>query len=64
MSEPSDILGNPLTAGESRLLEAYGVLQALHADAELSPTAQANVAEAIAALWQALNNLGLTDERP
>lgn len=59
-----DVLGNELTASEQRLVEAYGVLQALHEDPGLSPTAKAGVAEAIASLWQALNNLALTDDRP
>ena len=60
----NDILGTDLTPSETRLLEAHRVLEALHADPELAPNAKASVAEAISSLWQALNNLALTDERP
>lgn len=58
-----DILGQPLTEAESRLLAAYEQLEALLAE-DLAPTARANVAEAVSSLWQAVNNLGLTDDRP
>jgi hypothetical protein len=59
-----DVLGTDLTESEARLLEAYRALEALHADPDLAPTAKANVGEAIAALWQAVNSLALTDDRP
>ncbi len=59
-----DVLGNNRTASEQRLVEAYDVLKALHEDADLSPTAKAGVAEAVSSLWQVLNNLALTDDRP
>ncbi len=64
MSEAGkDVLGSPLTETEARLLAAYEDLKALlHED--LAPTARASVAEAVTALWQAVNNLGLTAERP
>ncbi len=58
-----DLLGADLTQAETKLLEAYDVLKAL-LDEDLSPTADANVREAIASLWQAVNNLALTDDRP
>ncbi len=58
-----DLLGTDLTQAESKLLEAYDVLTSL-LNEDLSPTAEANVKEAIASLWQALNNLALTDDRP
>ena len=65
MSEPdTDVLGTPLTAGERRLLAAYGQLKALLEDEGLAPAVRANVAEAVAALWQAVNDLALTDDRP
>jgi len=63
MSEATDLLGRPLEALEARLLEAYGSLEALLSE-DLPPTAHANVAEAVAALWQVVNNLALTDARP
>lgn len=63
MSESTDILGTPLTDAEQKLMAAYRTLEAL-AQEELAPTARANVAEALAALWQVVNNLGLTLDRP
>ncbi len=58
-----DLLGTDLTQAESKLIEAYEMLTSL-LNEDLSPTADANVKEAIASLWQALNNLALTDDRP
>ena len=58
-----DLLGREMSAEEQRLLDAYHRLEAL-LDDDLPPTAQAAVREAVAALWQAVNNLALTDERP
>jgi hypothetical protein len=58
-----DVLGNPLTGAETRLLEAYDTLKALLGE-DLPPSARAGVAEAVASLWQALNDLALTDDRP
>jgi hypothetical protein len=63
MSENTDILGTPLTDAEQRLMAAYRTLEAL-ATEDLSPTANANIAEALASLWQVVNNLGLTSDRP
>ena len=60
---PQDLLGRPLTESERRLLETYEQLKALLA-LDLPPTAAANVREAVAALWQAVHNLLLTDDRP
>ncbi|MHC5011418.1 MAG: hypothetical protein ACYTG6_10770 [Planctomycetota bacterium] len=59
----SDVMGNEMTAAEERLLAAYEQLKAL-LEEDLSPSANANVREAVAALWQAVNNLALTDDRP
>lgn len=58
-----DLLGNDLTTAEQRVLEAYQTLQGL-LDEDLAPMAEANVREAISALWQVVNNLALSDERP
>jgi hypothetical protein len=58
-----DVLGQPLTETEARLLAAYRDLGAL-LEADLAPAARASVAEAVAALWQAVNDLALTDDRP
>lgn len=58
-----DLLGNDLTASETAILAAYRELEAL-LDHELAPAIEANVKDAVAALWQALNDLALTDDRP
>ncbi len=58
-----DVLGRPLEASEARLLAAYEGLKAL-LEEDLPPTARAGVAEALAALWQVVNNLALVDDRP
>jgi hypothetical protein len=59
----TDLLGRPLTADEARLLEAYEGLKALLAH-DLPPAAQANVREAVACLWQVVNDLALVSDRP
>ena len=58
-----DLLGNDLTEEEAALLDAYEQVRALR-QLELSPAAEAGVAEAAAALWVVVNDLALTDERP
>ena len=58
-----DLLGGDLTPQEGRLLAAWEQLKAL-LDDDLPPSARAAVEEALAALWQAVNDLALTDERP
>lgn len=63
MSEAQDLLGTPLTDAEQKLLAAYETLKAL-LDEDLAPSARANVSEAIASLWQAVNDLALTADRP
>lgn len=64
MSNDTDILGNPMTDDEKALLSAYEHLTQLLALEGLSPAAAANVREAVASLWQAVNDLGLVDEHP
>jgi hypothetical protein len=62
---PKDLLGRAMTTTEQELLGAYRqVLALLEREDELSPTEAANVKEAVSSLWQAVNNLALTDERP
>jgi len=58
-----DLLGNDLTAEEVRLLAVWEQLKTL-LDDDLPPSARAAVEEAVAALWQGVNDLALTDERP
>jgi len=61
--DSNDLLGNPMTDAEQKLVSAYRTLESLQEE-ELPPNARANVAEALAALWQAVNNLALIDDRP
>ena len=63
MSDSKDLVGAELTDAEKQLMSAYRTLEALQ-ESDLSPTARANVAEALSSLWQAVNNLALTDDRP
>ena len=63
MSDSIDLLGNELTDAEQKLMASYRALEELQQE-DLSPTARANVAEALSSLWQAVNNLALTDDRP
>ncbi len=58
-----DLLGGELTAAERGLLSAYRALEALRT-ADLPPAARANLDEALASLWQALNGLCVLDEDP
>lgn len=59
----TDLIGRPLAEAEGRLLATYEELVAL-LDLDLPPTAEAAVRESVAALWQAVNNLALTEHRP
>jgi hypothetical protein len=63
VSDAKDLVGSPLTGAEQKLLSAYRTLEAL-LEEDLAPSARAAVAEALASLWQALNNLALSDDRP
>ena len=66
MSEPDatrDLLGNPLSHEETKILDAYERVRALLA-LELPPSAAAGVKEAAAALWVVANDLALSAERP
>ena len=60
----TDLLGHPLTGFEKELLATYEALKALLRHDDLAPCASANVKDAIAALWNAVNDLALTDDRP
>lgn len=64
MSHTTDIQGRPMTDDEQALMSAYDTLKALVEREALAPCAAANVREALAALWQACNDLCLTDDRP
>lgn len=59
----TDLLGQPLSAPEHDLLAAYQALKTLAADPTLPPCAARNVRKALAALWQATNDLDLQFEQ-
>ena len=59
----TDLLGNPLTEQEQELLNAYQALKKLAAQSELPPCAARNVRKALAAMWQATNDLDLQFEQ-
>jgi hypothetical protein len=59
-----DLLGRVMTPTERTLLAAHrALLRVLH-EPDLAPCVAANVREATASLWQAVNDLGLRLERP
>ncbi len=57
-----DLLGEPLSPSEERLLAVYEELKALSADQELPPVAQANVRAALALIHNVVNGLALKYE--
>ena len=59
----TDLLGAPLTAQEGELLAAYEALKRLAAQDDLPPCAARNVRKALAAMWQATNDLDLQFEQ-
>ena len=59
----TDLLGNQLTAAERDTLAAYEALKALAAREDLPPCAARNVRKALAAMWQAANDLDLRFEQ-
>lgn len=59
-----DLAGREMTPEERRLLKAYDAVCALLEAPDLAPAVVANVKEARAALWIAVNDLGLRADRP
>lgn len=59
----TDLLGKPLAEHERALLGAYDTLKALAGRDDLPPCAARNVRRALAALWQATNDLDLQFEQ-
>ena len=59
----TDLLGKPLSEQEQELLNVYEVLKKLAARDDLPPCAAHNVRKALAALWQATNDLDLQFEQ-
>ena len=58
-----DLLGQPLTPAEQELLGAYEALKQLASREDLPPCANSNIRKALAALWQATNDLNLQYEQ-
>ena len=59
----TDLLGKPTTEVEGQVLDVYQALKALAARDDLPPCAARNVRKALAALWQATNDLDLQFEQ-
>ena len=59
-----DLVGREMTPEERKLLKAYDAVRALLEQPGLAPAVVANVKEAAAALWIAVNDLGLRADRP
>jgi hypothetical protein len=58
----TDLIGHDLTPAEVALLRAYHDLRALAERDDLPPCAAANVKQALAACFQAVNDLALDFE--
>jgi hypothetical protein len=58
-----DVLGTALSEDERELLAVYEALKRLAANDELPPCAARNVRKALAAMWQATNDLDLQFEQ-
>lgn len=58
----TDLVGHELTGTETALLDVYTRLRELAADPEAAPCVTANVKHALAAVAQAVNDLGLEFE--
>jgi hypothetical protein len=59
----TDVLGRPLSKDEQDLLAAYNALKDLAGRTDLAPCAARNVRRALAAMWQATNDLDLQFEQ-
>ena len=59
----TDVLGKPMTDQEREILDAYNALKRLAEQDDLPPCAARNVRKALAAMWQATNDLGLQFEQ-
>ncbi|HYC79256.1 MAG TPA: hypothetical protein VEI02_16685 [Planctomycetota bacterium] len=58
----TDLLGRPLSGAEAELVEIYGRLRALAARDDVAPCVASNVRFALAAVFQAVNDLGVLYE--
>ncbi len=62
MSETT-LLGEPLTELEQRIKSVYDELKSLAARDDAPPCVAANIKQALAALWVAVNDLGIDYEQ-
>lgn len=58
-----DLLGRSLTETEKRLLHTYRELKALLREPDLAPGVRANLSQALASMWNIVNNLDLEFEQ-
>ena len=63
MQPSTDLLGHPLTPVEIELLDLYDRLKALLERDDLEPCARAAARNALAALWNGVNDLALEHEQ-
>jgi hypothetical protein len=59
----TDVLGKPISEQEQALLDVYQALKRLAVQEDLPPCAARNVRKALAAMWQATNDLDLQFEQ-
>lgn len=62
-TQTTDLLGKPLSTNEQDILASYEALKQLAARDDLPPCASRNIRQALAAMWQATNDLGLQFEQ-
>jgi hypothetical protein len=63
MQPSTDLLGRPLTPVETELLDLYNRLKVLLERDDLEPCARAAARNALAALWNGVNDLALEHEQ-
>lgn len=62
-TQDTDLLGKPLSTDEREMLAVYEALKELCARDNLPPCAARNARQALSAMWQATNDLGLQFEQ-
>lgn len=62
--QATDLLGNPLSADETELVDIYMRLKTLSQRDDLPPVALANAKQAMVLMWNACNDLALICEEP
>ncbi len=62
MNDSHDLIGTPTTVVERELLDVFARLRTIARREDLAPCAASNVKFALAAVFQAVNDLGLVFE--